>query len=122
MIRFKTVHHVQIAIPPGEEARALDFYLGVLGFAEVERPAILDGRGGAWLEAGEISLHLGVQRDDFAPASQAHPAFEVESLEATKAHLDATGTAYRPDVDLPGFKRVFVFDPFGNRIELLEVV
>lgn len=119
---FKAIHHVQIAIPPGEEARALDFYVGVLGFAEVERPAILEGRGGAWLEAGAISLHLGVQKEGFTPASQAHPAFEIENLEATKAHLEATGTAYRPDVDLPDFKRVFVFDPFGNRIELLEVV
>ena len=122
MIRFQSIHHVQIAIPPGEEARALDFYVGVLGFVQVPQPKAVQGRGGAWLSAGGISLHLGVQREDFVPASQAHPAFEIENLEATKAHLDATGTAYRPDVDLPGFKRVFVFDPFGNRIELLEVV
>ena len=47
------IEHVQLAMPPGrEEARA--FYAGLLGMAEVPKPAHLTARGGAWFEAAGI--------------------------------------------------------------------
>lgn len=71
--------HVQLAMPKGGEARAIAFYAGVLGFAPVEKPPALSGRGGVWFEAGPVRLHLGVETP-FHPARKAHPAFEVAGL------------------------------------------
>jgi catechol 2,3-dioxygenase-like lactoylglutathione lyase family enzyme len=113
------LHHVQIVMPEGAEGAARAFYAGVLGLWEVEKPEPLRARGGAWFEAGEIRVHLGVETP-FAPARKAHPAFAVASLPVAIRALEARGVAYRRDVDLPGMRRVYVDDPFGNRIELLD--
>jgi catechol 2,3-dioxygenase-like lactoylglutathione lyase family enzyme len=111
--------HVQIAIPAGSEQEALGFYVGVLGFAEVERPASLAGRGGCWLEAGAAKLHLGVD-PAFHPAAKAHPAFLVEDVAELERRVVAAGFRTQRDVPLPGYDRVHVFDPFGNRVELMQ--
>ena len=60
-IRVKRLDHVQVCIPPGEEARARDFYGRVLGFSEIEKPAALKERGGLWFEVADIQLHIGVE-------------------------------------------------------------
>lgn len=114
------LHHVQLAMPKGQEAAARAFYSGVLGLTEVAKPPALQARGGAWFESALLRVHLGVETP-FAPARKAHPAFQVASLAATMAALDAAGIAWRRDIDLPGLNRIYVDDPFGNRIELLEL-
>lgn len=113
------LHHVQLAMPEGGETAARAFFVGVLGMCEVPKPAALRGRGGCWFGSGAARLHLGVEAA-FAPARKAHPAFRVDSLARMIARLEATGTAFTRGEDLPGVSRVFVHDPFGNRIELLE--
>ena len=112
------LHHIQLAIPAGGEALARAFF-AILGFVEVGKPAALAGRGGAWFRAGAAELHLGVQ-DPFAPAQKAHPAFEVTDLADLKTRLKAAGIDWQSDADLPGLTRIFVTDPFGNRIELVQ--
>lgn len=111
--------HIQLAIPLRGEDQARAFYVGILGLTEVAKPTQLSGRGGLWLTGPGIALHLGTQ-DPFTPATKAHPAFRVTSLEQAKVHFTATGTPFKPDVDLPGISRVFVADPFGDRIEILQ--
>jgi catechol 2,3-dioxygenase-like lactoylglutathione lyase family enzyme len=113
--------HVQLAIPPGGEAKARPFYAGVLGLPELAKPAALASRGGAWFQAGAVQLHLGVEAD-FRPARKAHPALVVADLAAVLARARAAGAEVReddPDPD-PRRRRAFVFDPFGNRLELVE--
>jgi catechol 2,3-dioxygenase-like lactoylglutathione lyase family enzyme len=111
--------HVQLAIPVGQEAVARSSYCGVLGLEEVEKPANLAGRGGAWFRSGGLRLHLGVD-PDFRPARKAHPAFLVRGLSELAARCRAAGYATTTDEPLDGYERVYVSDPFGNRIELLE--
>ncbi len=118
---IKAMHHVQLAMPKGGEDQARAFYIGVLGFDEVEKPACLRGRGGVWLSQSGVEIHLGVE-EPFAPAKKAHPAFEVAELERAVERLAYMGLGYRRDVDLPTIRRIYVDDPFGNRIELLETV
>jgi catechol 2,3-dioxygenase-like lactoylglutathione lyase family enzyme len=117
--RLHGVDHVQIAIPRGAEDKARAFYVDVLGLAEVQKPARLAGRGGAWFASGDISLHLGVE-DDFRPARKAHPAFLVDGLADVVARCRAAGAEVIDDDALETHARAFVFDPFGNRIELME--
>ena len=117
--RLHAIEHVQIAMPRGEEEKARAFYVGVLGFAEVQKPAGLAGRGGCWFEGGDISLHLGVE-DGFRPARKAHPAFVVDGLADFAARCRAAGAEVIDDDALETHARFFVYDPFGNRIELME--
>lgn len=114
-VEVRRLDHVQLAMPAGGEDDARAFYAGLLGFTEVPKPAHLAGRGGAWFEAGEAHLHLGVD-PDFRPARKAHPALLVRGLHELAATLRAAGATV-VDAD-PG--QVYVDDPFGNRVELVE--
>jgi catechol 2,3-dioxygenase-like lactoylglutathione lyase family enzyme len=106
--------HVQVAAPPGCEAAAREFYGELLGLAEVEKPDSLRGRGGAWFE----QLHVGVE-EDFRPARKAHPALRVENLDELATRLAAAGKRVEWNEEIPGVRRFFTFDPWGNRVELL---
>ena len=113
--------HVQLAMPAGQESSARAFYSGVLGLVEETKPENLARRGGVWFRGGNLRLHLGVDRD-FHPAGKAHPAILVSGLTELAAKCEAAGFPPVTDEPLAGFDRVYVFDPFGNRIELLERV
>lgn len=115
------LHHVQIAIPPGGEDRAREFYGALLGMDEVAKPETLAGRGGVWFRSRSAELHLGVEAD-FRAAAKAHPGLVVTGLAALCARLRAAGVEAEPDHLLPGHRRAYVRDPFDNRIELLEPV
>ncbi|MHB8220100.1 MAG: VOC family protein [Acidimicrobiales bacterium] len=117
--RLVALDHVQLAMPPGQEARAEAFYAGLLGLVRQPKPEPLASRGGCWFTNGSVELHLGAEVD-FRPARKAHPALLVEDLEALEARLRDAGHDVRPDRDLPGVRRSYVDDPFGNRIELID--
>ena len=119
-MKILSIDHVQIAIPSGEEDKAREFYVNILGFTEIPKPAELAKRGGAWFQSENVQLHLGVE-PDFRPARKAHPAFMVDDLDLliTKAQNAGFETdTTQPALD--GYNRAHVFDPFGNRIELME--
>jgi len=111
--------HVQLAMPAGQEDRARAFYVGVLGLVEEPKPANLAARGGVWFKGGSLQLHLGVEAD-FRPAKKAHPALLVTGLGGLAERCRLAGYPPVADEPLEGFNRVYVSDPFGNRIELLE--
>jgi len=117
--RVHGLDHVQLAMPAGQEDVAREFYSGILGLTEVPKPANLAQRGGVWFEGGCLRVHLGVEAD-FRPAKKAHPAFLVERLDLLTAHLQQAGITVITDEPLAGYNRIYVSDPFGNRIELLE--
>jgi catechol 2,3-dioxygenase-like lactoylglutathione lyase family enzyme len=114
-----SIDHVQIAIPVANEDRARAFYSNILGFTEIAKPPQMAERKSIWFADGSVNLHLGIE-PNFAPAKRAHPAFIVENLDAILAACDRAGIATKPDTSFNGFRRVHVFDPFGNRIELME--
>ena len=118
-VRIVRLDHVQLAMPAGREAEAMAFYEGILGITRVPKPDHLAPRGGCWFEDGDLKVHLGVDAD-FRPAVKAHPAFIVDDVRAIAGAVAAAGFAVTDDEPLDGYDRVYVTDPFGNRIELLE--
>ena len=115
------IDHVQLAMPKGGEDRAREFYGGVLAMTEQQKPLELAARGGAWFHDGAINIHLGVDAE-FRPAQRAHPALLVSGLGDYVARARARGCRIVDDDPLPGFIRIFLYDPFGNRIELMEKI
>ena len=115
------VHHVQLAGSAGSEPALRRFYGGMLGMAEIPKPAALAARGGMWLRSGRAELHVGVDAD-FRPARKAHPALLVDDLDAIVTRLAEAGHSVRPDELLPGYRRCYLDDPCGNRLELLTPV
>ena len=69
---FERLHHTQLAMPPGREGDARDFYVGVLEMREIDKPPVLAARGGAWFRAGGVELHLGVE-EGFQPGPESTP-------------------------------------------------
>lgn len=128
-MKILSIDHVQLAMPAGEEENARAFYINILGFIEIPKPAELAKRGGVWFQnvpmavellSGTVQLHLGIE-NDFHPARKAHPAFLVDDLDTLLEKIQVAG--YEWDLSQPpldGFKRAHIFDPFGNRIELME--
>ncbi|MCM2472961.1 glyoxalase [Rhizobium sp. CG5] len=113
--------HVQLAMPEGREADARAFYAGVLAIPEVEKPDNLKARGGCWFEDGPVKIHLGVD-PDFHPARKAHPAFIVADLQALATRIGRSGYLVVADQPLKGYERLYAHDPFGNRIEFMQVI
>ncbi len=118
--------HVQVAAPLACEDEARRFYGGLLGLEEIPKPPLLAARGGVWFRVGTQEVHVGVA-EQFAPATKAHPAFlvpSVDALERFAEEVEGSGGAVRwadPD-EIPGSARFFVDDPWGNRIELVAHV
>lgn len=118
-VPFGGIHHVQLACPAGSEPRLRQFYVTVLGMVEVVKPPALAARGGGWFRSGAVELHLGVEAD-FRPPRKAHPGLLCADLDALCQRLAAAGIPVRWDADFPGFRRCYVDDPVGNRLELLQ--
>ena len=111
--------HLQIAAPEGCEAAAREFYGQILGMTELEKPPELRRRGGCWFQCGQHQLHIGVEKD-FRPAKKAHPAFAVENLDELREALLANRYPVIDDENLPGTRRSYSEDPWGNRLEFVE--
>jgi catechol 2,3-dioxygenase-like lactoylglutathione lyase family enzyme len=118
---LETIDHVQLAIPAGGEAAARTFYGALLGLAEQPKPEDLARRGGCWFESAAVKVHCGVE-EPFRPARKAHIAFRVDDVAALAARARAAGFEVVEDGDLPGHDRVFIYDPFGNRLEFLRPI
>ena len=118
-MRIVGIDHIQLAMPAGDEQKARDFYSKLLGIPEVEKPPALASRGGVWFEKDAVKIHLGVD-PDFRAAKKAHPALLVRGLRELTQQLRAAGVDVVDDTSLPGQDRVYVSDPFGNRLELIE--
>jgi catechol 2,3-dioxygenase-like lactoylglutathione lyase family enzyme len=118
-MHIERIEHIQLAMPAGREEAARSFYSSLLEIPEVPKPPHLAKRGGVWFERGEVKVHLGID-GDFRPARKAHPALLVRGLTLLVGRLRAAGIEVTDGEPLQGYDHVYVSDPFGNRIELME--
>jgi len=114
------IDHVQLAAPTGCEDAAREFYGSILGLREIEKPPSLRAWGGCWFQCGDQQIHIGVETP-FQPAKKAHPAFAVADLGKLRETLLARAVQIMEDDSLPGTHRFFAEDPWGNRLEFLEL-
>ena len=87
------------------------------------KPPALAARGGCWFQCGAQQIHIGIETE-FRAAKKAHPALRLADragFDGLLARLTARGVIIkRDDEEIPGVSaRVFIADPWGNRLELL---
>jgi catechol 2,3-dioxygenase-like lactoylglutathione lyase family enzyme len=121
-MKLLSVDHAQITIPKGSEETARGFYCGVLGFGEIAKPEVLQGRGGFWLELNGFQIHVGTEDGFDRTATKAHIAYRVDDLEGWRKTLESHDIEIFDGIQIPQFRRFEFRDPFGNRVEFLERV
>lgn len=119
-MRIIRIHHAQITIPLGTEAEGRLFYCKTLGLPEVEKPQSLQGRGGFWVQAGDLQVHIGMEEGVQRSATKAHLAYQVDDLGAWRTRLQEKGAEILEGAPIPDHDRFEFRDPFGNRIELIQ--
>ena len=119
-MRIVGLHHAQITIPRGAEEQAREFYCGVLGLTEIEKPASLRARGGFWLQVGDREVHVGTEDGVDRHKTKAHLAYQVTDLASWRKKLAEHGISVLESIPIPGYDRFEFRDPFGNRVEMIE--
>lgn len=112
--------HVNITLPKGQEDLARTFYGEHLGLREIPKPEELRSRGGVWFDAGGLDVHLSVDESHEGPDRLRHFGLECADVDGFRARLEAAGIETEAGRPAP-WRRFFVRDPFGNRIEIHEV-
>jgi len=120
MIVFNRLNHVQICIPPGAENDARRFYTELIGLQEIPKPPSLIANGGLWYKIADVELHIGVEL--VVAKSKRHPAFEITDLAFARELLEKNHIQIQEEPYIEGRIRFSFIDPFGNRIELLQII
>jgi len=115
------IHHANISIPSGQEDVARAFYADLLGLQEIEKPQALQANGGLWFTLGNMDLHIGIQDNIDRASLKIHLAYQVDNLQAWRNHLSDAGIAIKENTVIPDFDRFEIRDPFGNRIEFVQL-
>jgi len=118
-MQIEGIEHIQIAMPAGQEAAARTFYSVLLEIPEVPKPPGPTQHGGVWFGNGRVKVHLGID-PDFRPARKADPGLLVRDLGELLHKLRQAGIEVVQAEPWPGYNHVYVADPFGNRLELME--
>jgi catechol 2,3-dioxygenase-like lactoylglutathione lyase family enzyme len=117
-----SVDHVQITIPRGAEDAGRAFYCGVLGLREIAKPSSLRERGGFWLMAGQMPVHVGTEDGVDRSVTKGHVAYRVNDLAGWRRRLQDRQVTLSDPTPVSGLLRLEFRDPFGNRVELVQHV
>mmetsp|Transcript_8073 Transcript_8073/g.9264 ORF Transcript_8073/g.9264 Transcript_8073/m.9264 type:complete len:273 (-) Transcript_8073:1067-1885(-) len=121
--------HINFLMPKGEKAEHVcrQFYTGILGFVEVEKPPLLYSKfGGLWFDLPNTSVQIHLSIHDpyrWGREDMGHIAYEVTDIAAIEESLRRHNVAVEVPTqgDVPGVtRRFFIRDPFENIIEFLE--
>lgn len=115
------IHHVQISVDHGDEEKAKEFYSELFGFKELKRPESLNSIKSFWLQVGPNQLHVRSEENSSRESSSDHVAYQVDNLKEFKEKVLSYGLEIKESIKIPGMERFEFRDPFGNRIEILEL-
>ncbi len=111
------IDHVSVLIT--DLAKARWFYRDVLGLPEIAKPKTFDFVA-LWFDLGNgDTLHL-LQKPQPDTRSPRHFALRVPDIHAAREHFRAHGVEMQETGPIPHCDRFFVFDPDGNRIEIIR--
>ncbi len=118
------IQHVSVPMPPGSGDTARSFYSDVLGLIEKAPPADLAHLDLVWFQVGGDGLEVHVFADDTGetPVTAQHLCLQVDDIGAFRAGLTARGVASEDTMAIHNRPRFFVRDPFGNQIEITQVL
>ena len=122
MPTVKRLQHTSVPMPPGGNEQARAFYGAALGMREIPKPSTLSNNL-VWFAASDEGDEVHVfQEENMGPNSAAqHLCLEVDDIEGYESRLREHGY----DVEIPerivNRPRLFVRDPFGNLVELVEI-
>jgi catechol 2,3-dioxygenase-like lactoylglutathione lyase family enzyme len=111
--------HVNVTMPPGNENVARAFYGKLFRLREIPKPESLRARGGVWFEAGGLDIHISVEENRGGADIRRHFGLACVDVDALRKQLEKAGVKTEDGRPAP-WKRFFVNDPFGNRIEIHE--
>jgi catechol 2,3-dioxygenase-like lactoylglutathione lyase family enzyme len=111
--------HINVTMPKGREDIARSIYGGLLGLREIPKPESIRSRGGVWFDAGGLDVHVSVEERPEGADTQRHFGLECADVDGLRAKLKAANVETDDGRSAP-WKRFFVRDPFGNRIEIHE--
>ncbi|WP_121969075.1 VOC family protein [Leptolyngbya sp. BC1307] len=116
------LYPLHVAVQVSDLARAEAFYSQVIGLKQVERSLTF---AGTWYQVGDFQLHLIVSEWASNPVREEkwgrhpHITFAIRDLEAVKQSLREQGMPFQ--MSSSGRAALFVKDPDGNVVELLQV-
>lgn len=122
MLKIRQLHHVSLNVTDLQAAK--DFYGGVLGLTELDRPDF--PFPGAWYAIGPDGqqLHLIVHQGETLRKGglntrDGHLAIRVESFEDTVRWLEKCGVPFQARFETTaGFPQIYVMDPDHNIVEI----
>lgn len=138
------LHHIGMSVPSLDEARA--FYVGLLGFEElgagafandpeIDRIMGLDDAAAqaAFFKLGDCKLELfQFSQPEQKPTEEqrsvhqhgiSHFCLDVSDVKTLHKRLSAAGMAFHSaPIDKAGVRTCYGRDPFGNVIELQEII
>jgi catechol 2,3-dioxygenase-like lactoylglutathione lyase family enzyme len=114
--RFSQIDHCSVIITDVERSRS--FYRDLLGLQEIAKPRTFDFVV-LWFQLGEQTLHF-LLRERPDSRSPRHFALRVSDADAERRFFEAHGIAVEETTPIPGADRFFIYDPDGNRIEIIE--
>lgn len=119
---LKRVDHVQLTVSRAAEEATVRFYREVLALEEIPKPEPLRARGGAWFVLDGLQIHIGIEAAaENNEQSKRHLCFLVDDLARAQQQFEQAAVPIIPD-DQPvdGWRRFYVRDPGGNRIEIAQ--
>ncbi len=117
---FLGLHHVMVGVPPDEKEAAQRFYEGVLGFVPVDSPLESAGDGNLWwYSCGASEFHIALV-PDYRANVRPHVAIGIKDLPAYRERLRSHGIETKLDYSYSGCWRIYIVDPWNNRLEFIE--
>ncbi len=110
------VDHCSVIITDVERSRR--FYRDVLHLREIHKPRTFDFVV-VWFQLGDTQLHL-LLKEKPDTLSPRHFALRVDDCAAARAYFQRLGIPTDETTPIPGADRFFIFDPDGNRIEIIQ--
>jgi len=115
-LNVSQIDHVSVVITDVERSRR--FYRDVLGLKEIPKPRTFDFTV-LWFDLGAMHVHL-LLKDKADTLSPRHFALRAADVAAARAWFAGRGVRSEETTPIPGADRFFIYDPDGNRIEIIQ--